>query len=496
MNTVVPTGMEVSTPETFKIGDYVFVELQNSREPYWICKIEEIQKDGSLNTQIKVKLFYRRRHVAEHLLAVADKYMDSFLHHEDFDWELAEEPCYKPDYVKLHYKLLQRYLFVTKENLIISPSMIRGRCYVFLLTTVDSPMNVLTNENKFFFLLAYDSCKLEVHEDKGSIMLGPKYQAVLPEYRERAASERQDPREDRIWDSSRCDSDMYKKLGDITRSIHAYKCVAKSNPKLRPMLTNRDIHMFGSMEILHKVDYDLKATAVPILQDRVHSTDELDHWNRDEITIFERALYKYGKQFIHIRQEFLPWKSWQDMVRFYYHWKGTEQYRLWKNEYYSDQGGLKQLDVHVKVWVFPFLTGKESSSPKCGGCNKVPRCQERFSWGPPDTSVAICRPCSVSWKRYSGFPDSPALENQVWQTSSPGGGELPGSRLFKCETCSRGFKTKSSLQRHILITHGNLTERQNLFLCTEETLAARNCISVKNIRNIARRPFVSARSRN
>ena len=481
--------------EKFKIGDYIFADLHSTREPYWICKIEEIQKQSNSDVQIKVKLFFRRRHVSQDLLVVADKYTDSFLHNEEFDWDLAEEPTYNPSYVKLHYKLLQRNLFVSKENVIITADMIKGKCYVFLLTMVDSPMDVLTNDNKFFFLLAYDISNQEVHEDKGSIMIGNSYQAELPVCKGTSDTDIDKPRDQLIWEPDKCSDKTYSQLNSVVRSVQAFKNLAKTNPKTRPMQVHRDIHLFGAMEILNRENYDLNSAGLSIVQDQSLTCDVIDSWNRDEVMIFERALYKYGKQFHYIRQEFLPWKSWENIISFYYQWKGTRGYKLWKQEYYSDQGDLKEIEIVVKEWLLPPLTGCETTSSKCPGCGKVPKLPDCwFSWGPVASPVRICKTCALYWKRFAGFPDSPALECKVWESSSPSVIELPHSKLFKCEAdgCSKAFKCKSGLRRHQLLCHDNPCRGQ-LFLCTEGTLASRKCLGIKTIRHIARRPCQAAR---
>lgn len=487
--------METFPCKKFKIGDYIFADLHSAREPYWICKIEEIQKQ-STDIQIKVKLFFRRRHITKELLVIADKYTDSFLHNEEFDWDAAENPAYNPDYVKLHYKLLQRNLFVSKEYVIISPDMIKGRCYVFLLTMADSPMDVLTNENKFFFLLAYDVSNQEVHEDKGSIMIGNNYQAELPGCSKNRPHE--PDRDALIWAPAKCSDKTYTQLNSISKSVQALKNLTKPNPKARSLQSYRDTHLFSAMEILHRGNYDIKSAASTIVKDKAVSYNTLDSWTGDEVLIFERALDKYGKQFNYIRVEFLPWKSWESIISFYYYWKGTSSYKAWKQRYYHDQGDLKELEVVMREWDLPALTGNETSVSKCPGCGKVFKLPDSFwySWGPVSEPLMICKGCAVYWKRFAGFPDSPELEEKYWESTSPPSVGLPHSRLFKCDSegCGKAFKSKSGLQRHKVLSHSNQS-RDHLFLCTEEAMAARKCLGNKAIRRIARRPCHTSRVR-
>lgn len=485
-------------PDTFKLGDYVYVELHDEREPYWICKIEEIQKSVSCSVQIKVKLFFRRRHVSSELLTIADKYMDSFLHDEEFDWDKAEDAGYNPNFVKLHYKLLQRYVFVSKENLIISPTMIRGKCYVFLLTPVDSPMDVLGKENTFFFLLAHDFQKQEVHEDKGSILIGSKYQVELPAYQGRRSSSGDD-NDQLIWEPRCCPERMYAQLTTIARSWLTFKNITNTNSKTRPQQPCRDSHMFGAMEILNEKRYSISKAGEAILKDKTVMTDVLDSWNRDEILIFEKAMGKFGKQFRMIRQEFLPWKSWESIIKFYYHWKGTDKYKIWKQEYHSEQGDIKELDIHVKDWSFPGLTGKELPCMKCSGCSKVPKAPHDswYSWGPLAGPHRVCVSCSRYWRRYSGFPDSLTLEGLLWDSGWSMFFEVPSSKKFPCkyDTCDKSFKTKATLRRHNALVHEN-QPFSSVFLCNEEVIKYRKNVSLKTVRSLARKPFQSIKNRN
>lgn len=474
--------------QTYKIGEYIYVELQNFCEPFWICKIEEIQKMQDGDTQIKVKLFYRRCQVEENLLTVADKYTDCFLRDDVFDWDIADDAAYNSNYVKLHYKLLQRYLFVTKENMIISPDLIRGRCYVFLLSTVESPEDVLTDEDKFFFLLAYDLRKQEVHEDKGSIMYGTQYQAELPLCNK--PDYFQSSKETQLWDPSRCPDVTYAKLTSMTRSLHALKSFANCNLKTRPVQVHQDVHILGAMEMLNNNNYDLNSTASELVTKKSHSSDEFDSWNRDEILIFERALSKYGKQFHYIRQEFLPWKSWVSIIKLYYRWKGSKGYKLWKQNYSSELGDVKEIQVAFKEWTNPSLTEtSEAIAVKCPGCSKLRKNEKWHSWGPQNEPVQVCKGCSTYWKKYSGFPDSPELEGKTWVTKSPIHQEMPHSELFKCqnETCDRSFKSKSALNRHQAQVHGQSCIGA-LFVCTKDSLKMRKSLNRQLLRKMARKP--------
>lgn len=54
--------------------------------------------------------------------------------------------------------------------------------------------------------------------------------------------------------------------------------------------------------------------------------DEMEEWSAAEANLFEEALEKYGKDFVDIRQDFLPWKTLKSVIEYYYMWKTTDRY--------------------------------------------------------------------------------------------------------------------------------------------------------------------------
>lgn len=82
------------------------------------------------------------------------------------------------------------------------------------------------------------------------------------------------------------------------------------------------------MELMHENSYDigkamcsLVAAGGPVL-----CRDEMEDWSSSEANLFEEALEKYGKDFVDIRQDFLPWKSLKSVIEYYYMWKTTDRY--------------------------------------------------------------------------------------------------------------------------------------------------------------------------
>lgn len=58
----------------------------------------------------------------------------------------------------------------------------------------------------------------------------------------------------------------------------------------------------------------------------------VERWSPLEIALFEAAIVQHGKQF-HLVQKAVETKSTRDIIDFYYVWKKTSHYRMWKKQY-------------------------------------------------------------------------------------------------------------------------------------------------------------------
>ena len=61
----------------------------------------------------------------------------------------------------------------------------------------------------------------------------------------------------------------------------------------------------------------------------------IEKWSPHEIAMFEAALCIHGKQF-HIVQKIVGSKNTQEIVEFYYVWKKTKHYKVWKRQFEED----------------------------------------------------------------------------------------------------------------------------------------------------------------
>ncbi|CAJ0961037.1 unnamed protein product, partial [Mesorhabditis belari] len=74
----------------------------------------------------------------------------------------------------------QRELFLSRHQETVSCNWIRGRCMVTLLNEVED-LDCYQKDDCFFYSLVYDAANLTLLADKGTIRVGNKYQAEIPE---------------------------------------------------------------------------------------------------------------------------------------------------------------------------------------------------------------------------------------------------------------------------------------------------------------------------
>ena len=53
--------------------------------------------------------------------------------------------------------------------------------------------------------------------------------------------------------------------------------------------------------------------------------DEFEDWSKAEVQLFEEGNQKYSKDFLSIRDDFLPWKELPSIIEFYYMWKTSDR---------------------------------------------------------------------------------------------------------------------------------------------------------------------------
>jgi hypothetical protein len=73
-------------------------------------------------------------------------------------------------------------------------------------------------------------------------------------------------------------------------------------------------------------------TTIGVLNNPARKGHVLDHWTPYEIALFESAICIYGKDF-HTIQKVVKTKSTKEIIGFYYLWKKSSHYSIWKRHF-------------------------------------------------------------------------------------------------------------------------------------------------------------------
>ena len=75
-------------------------------------------------------------------------------------------------------------------------------------------------------------------------------------------------------------------------------------------------------------------SALSLLQNPLRRPSVIEKWSPLEIATFEAAMIVCGKEF-HKVQSFVKTKTTKEVIEFYYVWKKTGHYKVWKSQYVS-----------------------------------------------------------------------------------------------------------------------------------------------------------------
>lgn len=84
-------------------------------------------------------------------------------------------------------------------------------------------------------------------------------------------------------------------------------------------------------------------STIDLLTNLLRKPSVMDSWAPKEIALFEAGIFTFGKDFYQI-QKLIKNKKTADCVQFYYFWKRSAHYRIWKSHHRkpkSAAGGLK-----------------------------------------------------------------------------------------------------------------------------------------------------------
>lgn len=455
----------------YRVGDYVFFETA-STAPYQIRRIEELNKTPNGNVEAKVMCFYRRRDISSSLTLLADKHqngsMEEEMEKEEIDQEVSD---------KHRHQLKHRELFLSRQVETLPATHIRGKCSVTLLNETESLTSYLDREDTFFYSLVYDPQQKTLLADKGEIRVGPKYQCdIQPLLREGESDGRcVEELEDLIWDPECSLSDrqidqflvIARSVGTFARALDCTSTVRQPSLHMSSAAASRDITLFNAMHTLHRSGYDIGKAIGSLVPPGgpVLCRDEMEEWSASEANLFEEALDKYGKDFIDIRHDFLPWKSIKSIIEYYYMWKTTDRYVQQKRIKAAEaESKLKQ--VYIPNYNKPnpaAINGKingidgQVSGRACESCYAA-HSGQWYSWGPTHMQCRLCSSCWIYWKKYGGLKMPTRLDGERPAPAQRQERVAQNNllRLHRCTItgCGKEFRLKTHLARHLATAHG------------------------------------------
>jgi len=80
----------------------------------------------------------------------------------------------------------------------------------------------------------------------------------------------------------------------------------------------------------NKFNEKFRLTTLDMLISPLRTDSIIDRWTPKEVAIFEAGICKYGRQF-HMIQRLIRTKTEREVIDFYYHWKKTSHYKMWKD---------------------------------------------------------------------------------------------------------------------------------------------------------------------
>eukprot|EP00058_Branchiostoma_floridae_P024664 XP_002610154.1 hypothetical protein BRAFLDRAFT_217047 [Branchiostoma floridae] len=493
----------------YRVGDYVYFE-NSSSNPYQIRRIEELTKTPNGNVEAKCVCFYRRRDISSSLISLADKHAKMACRRagkgwfvQDYDNIAAlEEERDDAEFENLaevdRHQLKHKELFLSRQLESLPATHIRGKCSVTLLNETESLQSYLNKEDAFFYTLVYDPVQKTLLADKGEIRVGSRYQAEVPPLLKEDEGDGRElaKMESKIWDPENPLEDrqidqfmvIARSVGTFARALDCSSSVRQPSLHMSAAAASRDITLFHAMNTLHKTQYDATKAITSLVPQGgpVLCRDEMEEWSASEANLFEEALEKYGKDFNDIRQDFLPWKSLNSIIEYYYMWKTTDRYVQQKRLKAAEaESKLKQ--VYIPNYNKPnpnqitnkpgtpnsLMNGQgEKPTRACEGCYAT-NSHQWYSWGPPNMQCRLCSVCWSYWKKMGGLKMPTRL------------GEKLAHLARHCAT-AHGLTIRQSNSPKFTVK-----TRQAFFLCATPLtrLSRRLCKDILKPRHAARVPF-------
>ncbi|XP_044728374.1 metastasis-associated protein MTA3 isoform X2 [Chrysoperla carnea] len=557
------------TANMYRVGDYVYFET-SSTSPYQIRRIEELNKTPSGNVEAKVMCFYRRRDLPSSLIQLADKHQMANSDESPVAMKLkkmwlktpsgveADEPPAVMDHSllgaleessasgvgspgsgntttapvesKQRHQMKHRELFLSRQVETIPATHIRGKCSVTLLNETESLSSYLNKEDTFFYCLVFDPTQKTLLADRGEIRVGSRYQSdIISLLKEGEPDPRntEPPLETLVWTPYHGLTDrqidqflvVSRSVGTFARALDCSSSVKQPSLHMSAAAASRDITLFHAMDTLHQHNYSLSSALASLVPSTgpVLCRDEMEEWSASEANLFEEALDKYGKDFNDIRQDFLPWKTLNNIIEYYYMWKTTDRYVQQKRvKAVEAESKLKQVYIpnYNKSNPVALNNGKSgivngssngngdpivsAIGKPCESCNAIVS-QQWYAWGPTHMQCRLCQSCWQYWKRYGGLKAPSKIgENDIEMAAKKklNSGEIEDERLLPASAMSQHRPHRHYQTAHgIVVRSGSprpiMKTRSAFYLYTTPLtrISRRLCRHLMRPRHAARAPF-------
>ncbi|CAG0879492.1 unnamed protein product [Cyprideis torosa] len=462
------------------------------------------------------------------------------------------------------HKLKHRELFLSRQVEQLPATHIRGKCSVALLNETESLASYIEKDDCFFYSLVYDPQQKTLLADRGEIRVGGKYQADPTSLLAEGEGDGRnlEEMETLVWDPQNALSDrevdqflvIARSVGTFARALDCSSSVKQPSLHMSAAAASRDVTLFHAMNTLHESGYSLSQALSAMVPSTgpILCRDQMEDWSVSEANLFEEALEKYGKDFMEIRQDFLPWKPLKHIIEYFYMWKTTDRYVQQKRvKAVEAESKLKQVyiptynkpnpavldtspalnlangssapyNLSTTAPSRPLVNGDGGGGIKCCESCSTTTSAQWYIW--TSGTRRLCSNCWNYWKKYGGLVAQSAsvFEEEAEQIAEGGDfacrecdksysrqdrlvAHLQTHRVYSCPVaaCGKDFRLKAHLIRHCAMLHSldlragsprPIMKTRNAFFMKAPIAAKvvrKVCPKLLRLRHLSRSPFTS-----
>lgn len=221
-----------------------------------------------------------------------------------------------------------------------------------------------------------------------------------------------------------------RSIGTFGRALDHSSSVKQPNLLITAATASRDVTIQKALDVLHQNDYDIGKALLSFTPNNVPliCKDELDEWSPAEASLFEESIDKYGKTFLEIRKDVLPWKKMKNIVEYYYMWKTTDRY-VPQKRHKANENESKLKQVYI-----PNSAAANSKQQMNGGSGTIPgdvpgksceSCAKTssplwYAYGAAHLNNRLCQDCWTYFKKFGGlrYPNKYFLQEEQQQQAA------------------------------------------------------------------------------